>query len=92
VKWKACIAILVLTLTLVVPAAQSLFSEPEVTVFIIDEEKGSTEGKIFSPTEEHLPAYHEWDFAQGLSMDRILISQLPVDRALELQTPPPDVC
>jgi hypothetical protein len=85
VKWKACIALIVLTLTVLAPAAQSLLPEPEVTVFLIDEEKSNT-------TEEHLPTYHNWDFAEALTIIPATISQLPVDRALDLQTPPPDFC
>lgn len=91
-KWKACIAFIVLALTLVVPATQSLLPEPEVTVFIMDEEKGNASGKLFNPTEEHLPSYHQWEFAETLLVDLASISQVPVDRALELQTPPPDFC
>ena len=91
-KWKACIALIVLALTVVLPAAQSLLPESEVTVFIMDEEKGGSAGKVFSPTEEHLPTYHHWDFAEGLILELGSVSQLPVDRALELQTPPPDFC
>ena len=83
---------MVLALTVVLPAAQSLMPEPEVALFIIDEEKGSPGGKIFNPTEEHLPTYHEWEFAETLLLDQASISQFPVDRALELQTPPPDFC
>jgi hypothetical protein len=92
VKWKACIALIVLSLTVLAPAAQSLLPEPEVTVFLIDEEKSNTGGKMFNPTEEHLPSYHNWDFAEALTIIPATISQLPVDRALDLQTPPPDFC
>ena len=92
VKWKAVIALIILALTLVIPAAQSLLTEPEVTVFIMDEEKGSAEGKLFNPTEEHLPTYHDWQFTESVILKPGTISQLPVDRALELQTPPPDFC
>ena len=91
-KWKACIALVVLALTLVIPAVQSVLPDSEVTVFIIDEEKGSTGGKMFNPTEEHLPSYHDWEFAESLTVIPATINSLPVDRALELQTPPPDVC
>lgn len=92
VKWKALIALFVLAATLVIPAAQSVLNEQEVSLFIVDEEKGSSNGKVFSPTEEHLPAYHVLNFLQSLSDDPIAMSQIPVDRALELQTPPPDIC
>lgn len=66
--------------------------EPEVTIFIIDEEKGKTVGKVFSPTEEHLPAFQDLHFVEMFLTDLATISQIPVDRALELQTPPPDFC
>ena len=91
-KWKACIALVVLALTLVVPAVQSALPDSEVTLFIVDEEKGSTSGKMFNPTEEHLPSYHDWEVAESLTTIPATINSLPVDRALELQTPPPDVC
>jgi hypothetical protein len=92
VKWKALIALFVLVATVIIPAAQSVLNEQEVSLFIVDEEKGNSTGKIFSPTEEHLPAYHILNFLPILSDDPIAMSQIPVERALEFQTPPPDVC
>ena len=91
-KWKALIALFVLATTVLVPAAQSVMAENEISLFIVDEEKGDSEGKIFSPTEEHLPAYAEWTF-QDLALQIYAPSyQLPLDRALEMRTPPPDHC
>jgi hypothetical protein len=76
----------------VIPAAQSVLNEQEINLFIVDEEKGNTDGKIFSPTEEHLPSYNYLFFIGSLSENPADQNQFPVDRALELQTPPPDVC
>ena len=92
VKWKALIALFVLGATLLIPAAQSVLNEQEVSLFIVDEEKGNTSGKIFSPTEEHLPSYQFLCFVQTFSENPADQNQFPVDRALELQTPPPDAC
>lgn len=92
VKLKALIALFVLAATVVIPAAQSVLNEQEINLFIVDEEKGDSAGKIFSPTEEHLPTYHLWNFLQDRSHNPITHNQIPVDRAVELQTPPPDVC
>jgi hypothetical protein len=92
VKWKALIALFVLVATVVVPAAQSVMAENEISLFIVDEEKGNSEGKSFSPTEEHLPAYAEWTF-HALAIQLFTPAyQLPLDRAVEMPTPPPDHC
>ena len=91
-KWKALIALFVLVATVVVPAAQSVMAENEISLFIVDEEKGNSEGKSFSPTEEHLPAYAEWTF-HALAIQLFTPAyQLPLDRAVEMPTPPPDHC
>lgn len=91
-KCKALLALFVLVATLLVPAAQSVLVENEVSIFMVDEEKGDSEGKIFSPTEEHLPVYAEWNFLE-LSIPIYTSSyELPVDRATENRTPPPDHC
>ena len=92
VKAKALIALFVLAATVLVPAVQSVLAENEISLFIVDEEKGNSMGKIFSPTEEHLPAYSEMSF-QELSLPIFTHSyEIPVDRALENRTPPPDHC
>ena len=92
VKWKALIALFVLAATLLVPAAQSILAENEISLFMVDEEKGDSQGKIFSPTEEHLPAYSEWTFQELASQNYTPDYEFPVDRALEMRTPPPDHC
>jgi len=92
VKWKAIIALFVLAATLMVPAAQTILSENEICLFIVDEEKGNSEGKSFSPTEEHLPAYPEYAFLELSTKIYTPAYELPLDRALEMQTPPPDHC
>jgi len=92
VKWKAIIALFVLAVTLMVPAAQTILSENEICLFIVDEEKGNAEGKSFSPTEEHLPAYAEWTFHALATQLFTPAYQLPLDRAVEMPTPPPDHC
>jgi len=89
---KAFIAFIVLAMTLIMPAAQALMPEPEVSVFIVDEEKGNDSKKLFSPTEEHLPTFPHLEFVETLMVDLGSISQLPVDRAVEFTTPPPDFC
>lgn len=91
-KWKALIALFVLVATVVVPAAQSVMAENEISMFIVDEEKGNSEGKSFSPTEEHLPAYAEWTFHELAIQLFTPAYQLPLDRAVEMPTPPPDHC
>ena len=92
VKWKALRDLFVLVATVVVPAAQSVIAENEISLFIVDEEKGNSEGKSFSPTEEHLPAYAEWTF-HALAIQLFTPAyQLPLDRAVEMPTPPPDHC
>ena len=91
-KWKALIALFVLAATVLIPAAQSVLVEQEVSLFIVDEEKGNAEGKIFSPTEEHLPACSEWTLQELASQIYTPAYELPVDRALEMRTPPPDHC
>ena len=92
VKWKALIALFVLVATVVVPAAQSVMAENEISLFIVDEEKGNSEGKSFSPTEEHLPAYAEWTFHELAIQLFTPAYQLPLDRAVEMPAPPPDHC
>lgn len=91
-KWKALIALFVLAATVLVPAAQSVVAEQEVSFFMVDEEKGDSEGKIFSPTEEHLPAYAEWNFLEPSIQTYTPAFELPLDRATENRTPPPDHC
>ena len=92
VKWKALIALFVLAATLLVPAAQSILAENEISLFIVDEEKGNSQGKMFSPTEEHLPTYPEWNFQVLAAQTYNPAYELPVDRALDMRTPPPDHC
>lgn len=92
VKWKALIALFVLAATVLVPAAQSVVAENEVSFFMVDEEKGDSQGKNFSPTEEHLPAHSLWITQELATRTYIPSYELPVDRALEMRTPPPDHC
>ncbi|MFM7671002.1 MAG: hypothetical protein ACKO6Q_00195 [Bacteroidota bacterium] len=91
-KWRALIALFVLAATILVPVAQSVMAENEVSLFLVDEEKGDSQGKSFSATEEHLPSYTTW-VVQKLTtrIDRPSY-ELPVDRGLEMPTPPPDHC
>ena len=92
VKWKALIALFVLAATVLIPAAQSVMAENEVSLFLVDEEKGDSQGKSFSPTEEHLPAYSDWTDQEIVIRTYTPSYELPVDRALEMRTPPPDHC
>lgn len=92
VKWKVFIALFVLAATVLIPAVQSALAENEVTVFIVDEEQGNSAGKSFSPTEEHLPVYPDWTFQQLEVQIYTPAFELPVDRAQEMPSPPPDHC
>lgn len=92
VKWKACIALLLLLTPVVVPAAQSVLKIEEVTMMLIDEEKGK-DGKafkVFSPFEEHLiPA--DYNFYYSAHQDLALFrSGLLTKPYCKRHTQPPD--
>lgn len=59
---------------------------------MVDEEKGDTDGKSFNLGEAQLPVYPEWTFEVSPIQTYFNRLQLPVDRTVEMPTPPPDPC
>ena len=97
-KLIATILFFVFSCTITIPLAQSIFAAKKVTVFVVDEEKSSSnqlneikEDKKDTSTQFFLndPIQNRRSNAKNESYLRILIPSAPL---LEKSTPPPNFC
>ncbi len=74
------------------PAAQSLLTKTEISILIMDEEKGqeNTQGKSFSPMEEHLIPDALWYFDAVAGTKGTPPGGTLPDPIRKHLTPPPD--
>lgn len=94
----ASILFLVFSLTVTLPLAQSLLAKNQVTLFVVDEEKGSSnqlneikEEKKDISNQFYLSAIATQPTA-SLDLFCLLQSNIPAAPLVEKATPPPNFC
>lgn len=94
----ASILFLVFSLTVILPLAQSLLAKNQVTLFVVDEEKGSS-NELNETKEEKKDIANQFYLSviamqPALSLDLFWLNQAKIPPAplLEMATPPPNFC
>jgi hypothetical protein len=97
-KFIASILLVVFSLTVTLPLAQSLLSKDQITFFVVDEEKSSS-NQLSEIKEDKNDTTHQFYFALfsiqpilPLYLNCLLQSKIPTAPLLEKTTPPPNFC
>jgi hypothetical protein len=97
-KLIASILLVVFSLTVTLPLAQSLLSKDQVTFSVVDEEKSSS-NQLNEIKEDKKDTTHQFYFALfsiqpilPLDLYCLLQSKIPTAPLLEKTTPPPNFC